>query len=148
MSSSIADPIVVDVSTVIKSLKSSDLTSATFMSAVVDLVAHAQTLTGLTGAQKKHLVIASLTWLAEQAPFPQNKVLGPLVANVAPIAIDQLVSAAKAARVQFNELSESSAAKDDKDDVRKPEGAKMTMSVYVFVIGLLAWIIAGLTLNK
>lgn len=62
------------------------------------LMVHAQELTSLDGPSKQQLVVKCLDILIERMPFPENKIIEPVVNAIAPGAISGIVTGSKYAK--------------------------------------------------
>ena len=68
------------------------------------LMAHVEDIKELTGEEKKALVMYSLDLMVNQMPFPENRVLAPVVDAIAPGAIEGIIKGSKYASNHIEEL--------------------------------------------
>lgn len=85
----------------IQRLPGSRLTLQTFLPALTVVVEHADSMTHLTGPQKRALVLSALDAAAKRLPPPEDTLAGLLVDRLGPPAIDAMVSVSRQAQTRL-----------------------------------------------
>lgn len=83
------------------------------------LMTHVQDIKALDGSAKEKLVMSCLDILIERLPFPENKVIEPVVNAVAPGAIAGILAGSQYAEKHFQDIIQS----------RRPERMKFFSSL-------------------